>query len=200
VSILVEDRPRLRARLRAQRRSVPLAGRTAAASAAARIVARTHWLAPGRRIALYLPMPEEFDSLPLVDLALRRGCEVLVPRVDPSRSGRMRLHRLEGRLIANRYGIPEPASGSPVEARWAHVVFTPLVGFDRTGARLGMGAGYYDRLLAFRRLRQAWRGPRLVGLAYHFQELDHLPLRPHDIPLDWVVTERGLIDCTGGAP
>jgi 5-formyltetrahydrofolate cyclo-ligase len=176
------------------------AERAAAARAVAAHVARTHWLAPGRRIALYLPMREELDCTPLIDLAHRRGCEVLVPRVDRHREGHMRLHPLRGELVANRFGIPEPGrGGGPVDPRWLHAVFTPLVGFDRAGARLGMGAGYYDRLLAFRRLRSAWRGPRLVGLAYDFQQIERLPLSAHDVPLDAVVTPSGVIDCTGGS-
>ncbi len=178
---------------------MPPAARAAAARAVATHVARSHWFAPGRRIALYVPMREEFDCTPLIELARRRGCEVLVPRIDRRRAGHMRLYPLRGALSANRYGIAEPGEGlAPTDPRWLHVVFTPLVGFDRAGARLGMGAGYYDRLLAFRRLRHAWRGPRIVGLAYDFQEIERLPLSPHDVPLDAVVTPGGLIDCNGG--
>lgn len=194
-----EDRTALRARLRARRRAVPAAERAAAARAVARHVSHTHWLAPHRRVALYLPMREELDCTPLIALARRRGCEILVPRIDRRRHGHMSLHPLRGELVANRFGIPEPPGALPVDPRGVQVIFMPLVGFDRTGARLGMGAGYYDRLLAFRRLRSAWRGPRLVGLAYHFQEIARLAAAPHDVPLDAVVTEHGVIDCTGGS-
>jgi 5-formyltetrahydrofolate cyclo-ligase len=74
------------------------------------------------------------------------------------------------------------------------VVVLPLVGFDRRGNRLGMGAGYYDRALR-RRLdtTRHWRRPRLVGVAFACQELPAIPVSPWDVPLDLIVTEHGVI-------
>src|SRR5690606_24554150 len=74
---------------------------------------------------------------------------------------------------------------------WLDVIFVPLVAFDSRGTRLGMGAGYYDRALAFRLLRKHWRGPKPIGLAYDYQRLPRIEPAPHDVPLDAVVTERG---------
>ena len=65
-------------------------------------------------------------------------------------------------------------------------MFLPLVGFDRSGVRLGTGGGYYDRAFAFRRWRQAWHAPRLVGLAYAFQEVEHIAPAAHDVRMDAV--------------
>jgi 5-formyltetrahydrofolate cyclo-ligase len=67
----------------------------------------------------------------------------------------------------------------------------PLVGFDPRGNRIGMGKGYYDRALSFRRRQQHWKTPRLVGLAFECQRVDALPARAHDVPLDALVTEAG---------
>jgi 5-formyltetrahydrofolate cyclo-ligase len=57
---------------------------------------------------------------------------------------------------------------------------------------LGSGAGYYDRALSFRRRRRGWLGPKLIGIAYECQRVAALAARPTDIPLDAVITERGI--------
>jgi 5-formyltetrahydrofolate cyclo-ligase len=61
-----------------------------------------------------------------------------------------------------------------------------------------MGAGFYDRAFAFRHLRPGWRGPRLIGLAYAFQQVPALAPGPHDVRLDAVLTEQGVMTCSTG--
>ena len=95
-------------------------------------------------------------------------------------------------LRTNRYGIAEPTGTDHRDARWCDLVLLPLVAFDACGHRLGTGGGYYDRALAFRRLRQSWPGPRLVGLAHSAQELPTISPNPTDVALDAIVTERGI--------
>ena len=64
--------------------------------------------------------------------------------------------------------------------------------------RLGTGGGYYDRAFAFRRWRSAWHVPRLVGLAYAFQQVERIAPAAHDVLLDAVVTDEGIIRCSTG--
>jgi 5-formyltetrahydrofolate cyclo-ligase len=66
------------------------------------------------------------------------------------------------------------------------VILMPLLGFDARGTRLGYGGGYYDRTL-----EKLSKRPRLVGVAFAVQELDHIPREAHDVPLDVIVTEQG---------
>jgi len=73
------------------------------------------------------------------------------------------------------------------------VIVMPLLGFDSRGTRLGYGGGYYDRTLA-----RLSKRPRLIGLAFSAQELPEIPREPHDIPLDAIVTERGVRNFHGG--
>ena len=105
---------------------------------------------------------------------------------------------MQGRRIRNRLGIEEPAGTATLGARWLDVVFVPLLAFDARGVRLGAGGGFYDRAFAFRQLRTAWHAPRLVGLAYAFQQLEHIAYAAHDVLMDAVVTEEGLIRCATG--
>ena len=73
------------------------------------------------------------------------------------------------------------------------VILLPLLGFTRSGQRLGMGGGYYDRCLAFRQRLPA--PPVLIGVGYGFQELPALGHAPWDVRLDAVVTEREFLVC-----
>lgn len=104
----------------------------------------------------------------------------------------MRFFAMESGLQRpNRLGLIEPKGQRYLYARWLNVVFMPLVAFDDNGNRLGSGAGFYDRALAFRRLRRHWRGPLLIGLAFSAQQVESITATAQDIPLDAVITERG---------
>lgn len=92
----------------------------------------------------------------------------------------------------NRYGIPEPLCRHRdlLTPRQLDVVVVPLVAFDDSLNRLGMGGGYYDRTFAFRKRAGALRRPLLIGVAYSFQRVDALQAQSWDVPLDVVITEK----------
>ena len=183
----------LRLSLKAQRRALSAQARAHAAETVARHVGATRWLAPGRRIGLYASMTQELGTAPLIALARRRGCEVFLPRIVSLRQRRMEFVPLdEARARRHALGMHEPWSTRYFPARFLDTIFVPSVGLDLRGARLGHGAGFYDRALAFRRLRRQWRGPRLVGLAYSFQVVPRIPADVTDIPMDVLVTEKGI--------
>jgi 5-formyltetrahydrofolate cyclo-ligase len=182
----------LRRQLLAARRAVLPAARIQAAVAVARHVASTSWLSPGRRIGLYASMPQELGTQPLIQLALDRGCQVYVPRILSMRARRMAFvpHAICGRR--HSFGMHEPDGTEFFPARFLDTIFCAGVGFDAHGGRLGHGAGFYDRALAFRSVRSHWRGPRLVGIAYAFQVVPNIPVTPTDIRMDYIVTDRGI--------
>jgi 5-formyltetrahydrofolate cyclo-ligase len=182
----------LRKQLLAARRAVPAGERVRAARAVARHIAATPWLAPGKRIGLYASMPQELGTGPLIALALARGCEVYLPRITNFRARRMRFVPLGDSGREHAFGMREPEGHEWLGARFMDTIFCAGVGFDRRGARLGHGAGFYDRALAFRTLRSHWRGPRLVGLAYSFQVVPEVPVIATDIFMDALVTDRGI--------
>jgi len=178
----------------AQRRAVNAAQRRHAAAAVAAHIASTHWLAPGKRIGLYASMPQELGTGPLIELARQRGCRVYLPRITNFRARAMRFVPM-GTGTGTRqhaFGMHEPEGDAWIGARFLDTIFCAGVGFDRRGARIGHGAGFYDRALAFRRAREHWRGPRLVGLAYSFQVVTQVPVTAHDVFMDLIVTERGI--------
>ena len=187
-----DSRQTQRRTLRAARRAVPPAQRLHAAHLVARYADRAFHLHAGQRIALYSPLAEELDTSPLMQLAAARGCELYLPRIAPH-ANTMRFIAMSGTTSLNRFGIAEPRGSRSIGARWLDLVFLPLLGFDRRGMRLGMGGGYYDRAFAFRHQRNAWRGPRLIGIGFAFQQVPQITPVPHDVRLDAVVTDGGCL-------
>ena len=190
----MNTKPELRASLKAQRRALSADARARAARTVARLVAQTHWFAPGKRIGLYASMPQELGTAPLIALARARGCEIFLPRIVSLRSRRMEFVPFSTRGRFHAFGMHEPLSTEFFPARFLDTIFVPSVGLDRRGARLGHGAGFYDRALAFRRLRRHWRGPRLVGLAYSFQVVGDIPMAPTDVFMDVLATDKGIYE------
>ena len=203
--VALPDRPlsaarkKLRASLNARRRQVTPDERAHASLLVAGHAVRELHLQAHWRIALYAALPWELDATPLITHAASRGCRIYMPRIDRRRaSRRMRFVAMRGSWRRNRLGIDEPDGSETLGARWLDVVFLPLVGFDRRGVRLGAGGGFYDRAFAFRQARNVWHAPRLVGLAYGFQEVPRLAVAAHDVLMDAVITEKGLIRCATG--
>jgi 5-formyltetrahydrofolate cyclo-ligase len=186
-----------RRRLRELRLALGPAERAAAERAIRASLVRLGVFRRGAHVALYLPMRGEVDVRPCLEIARRHGSHLYVPRVVSRRRRQMLFAPWteDGAHRTNAFGILEP--GSAAGARLAiglDTVVLPLVGFDSNGNRLGMGAGFYDRALRRRLDRAAtWRRPRLIGVAYACQQLPVIPTSPWDVPLDLVVTERGVI-------
>jgi 5-formyltetrahydrofolate cyclo-ligase len=154
----------------------------------------TRWLAPGKRIGLYASLPHELGTAPLIELALARGCHIFLPRIVSLRARRMEFVPYDTRGRLHAFGMHEPAGHGFFPARFLDTLFVPSVALDRRGARLGHGAGFYDRSLAFRRVRAHWSGPRLVGVAYAFQVVDEVPVASNDVFMDVLATDKGIYE------
>ena len=99
-------------------------------------------------------------------------------------------------VTINRFGISEPDAANAIGAESLELVLVPLLGFDRSGNRLGSGAGYYDRTFSFLKRTPRPIPPVLVGIGYHFQEVAAMTPHDWDVPMDFIATDRELIDCT----
>jgi 5-formyltetrahydrofolate cyclo-ligase len=183
----------LRKDLRAKRRALPPAEHHLRSDLAAAAIARLPAFKFGARIAVYLPFDREANTAALLRAAWRRGVRLYVPVVIDLRHRRLRFYPLTGRMRRGAFGIFVPHEHTvPVAPRWLNLIVVPLVGVDGTGRRLGMGGGFYDRALAFRRVRRDWRGPRLIGFAFDCQKTDSVFADPWDVRLDALATESGL--------
>jgi 5-formyltetrahydrofolate cyclo-ligase len=133
----------------------------------------------------------EIDCAPFITEALARHRQVYLPVLHGQTLMFGRWESLEN-MIPNRFGIPEPVGGVRLRGTELDVVLAPLVAFDDSGHRLGMGGGYYDRTFRFLRQRGEWRHPLLIGLAHEFQRVGGLSARGWDVTLHAAVTERGI--------
>ncbi len=189
-----ESKRAVRAEMRARRRSLSPTTQRRHALLLARRLARMPHFRSARRVAMYWACDGEIDLGPLMRMAWRRHKKVYLPRLQ--RDGGMGFAELKPgkKMIRNRYGIPEPALDAPMaDAARLDLVVAPLVAFTRAGQRLGMGGGYYDRVLGK-------IGGRVVGVAHSCQAVERLPLDPWDVPMTLVITEKGALrpplECT----
>lgn len=191
----VPDRNELRREMRARRRRVTDAQQSAVAIGLARMMARLRLLRPGRRIAVYFSQGREADLSSVIALARLRGCRVYLPAITHRRHSRMDFVRFDADapLRPNVFGIFEPdlQPAQRIAVRQLDLILVPLVAVDSHGARLGSGAGFYDRRLHHLRGQRRWRRPKLIGVAYEFQRVPRLDVQPWDVPLDAVITDRG---------
>lgn len=195
-SLTPRERRELRRALRARRQSLTEHQREEAGERLTRTLRGRPWFPRARHLGLYLANDDELDPLPAVLSHRPRGQRLYLPVLDRRHPGHLLFTpwRPGEALLANEYGIGEPAQrAGRHRPLWAlDVLLMPLVGFDRLGNRLGMGGGFYDRTLAT--LARAPRRPRLVGIAYGFQEVpEGLPVEPWDQPLDEIVTDGRVI-------
>ena len=188
------SRAQLRRRLRQQRRALGRQAQRLAARGLHRQLAQHPLFRRARHIALYLPNDGEIDPRPLLRAAQRRGKATYLPVLSPWPRSKMVFQRITAgeALRPNRFGIAEPRRNHARQRKiWAlDLILLPLVGFDRHGGRLGMGGGFYDRSLAYRKMRKNWHKPTLLGLAHDCQQVDRLAMASWDMPLQATVTDR----------
>lgn len=142
-------------------------------------------------IASYLPAEDEVNTWPLVERAWRMKKRVFAPIVGKCRSMQFCELGPNSKLTTNRFGLLEPVGGRQFDAKRLDVVLAPLVAFDDRCNRIGMGGGYYDRAFSFLSSRSSFTKPKLIGLAFDCQRVEHIPASPWDIPLFRIITESG---------
>jgi 5-formyltetrahydrofolate cyclo-ligase len=145
---------------------------------------------PGTIVSGYSPMKSEFNPVPLMRQLAVAGASLALP-VTPKRGNPliMRAFAFGDELATGVWGIREPKPESPEV--FPDIMLVPLAAFDRTGHRIGYGAGYYDMTIA--RIR-AMKSVTTIGLAFAAQEISKVPATPFDQPLDLVLTEKETID------
>ena len=188
------DRKEIRKKIKALRESLSPEEREKAGRLAADFALTLPELTGARTIALYMTDRGELPTEFLLESLLSMGKRIVLPRVDPVIKGKMtfREYKNGDELVPDRFGIREPGPDAPeVPLAEIDLMFTPLVAFDRTGMRLGMGGGFYDRALAER--KRSGRGPFPVGLALSCQETETIPAEEWDMPLPAIVTELEII-------
>lgn len=186
----------LRARMRRRRARLTPPERMVAAQGLRRSLERLPAYAHAPRIAGYWACRGEMPlNLAIAPLA-QHGQHFYLPLLDVDRQLRFARWRSGDVVTPNRFGIPEPEAPTRLCApTQLDLVLLPLLAFSRDGVRVGAGGGFYDTTFAFLRDQQRPTKPLLVGVGYAFQEQAALPSQTWDVALDYVATERELIQC-----
>jgi 5-formyltetrahydrofolate cyclo-ligase len=148
------------------------------------------YLPPHCVVAGYVQRGSELDPLPMLKALRNNGCRLALPTVTAKNSPMVfRAWTPDEPLVTDAAGLPTPPATAGDIVPEALIV--PLVAFDGKGTRLGTGAGYYDRTLPALRANN----PKLmvIGVAFAVQQERELPREATDVPLDVVITERGVL-------
>ncbi len=137
-------------------------------------------------LAFCAPVRGEFDARPLASRLIGLGWHAAMPVVTAV-DAPMHFHAWTPASVmgTDRYGIPIPADGAAVIP---DIVLLPLLAFDAQGFRLGYGGGYFDRTLAAMAPR-----PQAIGVGFELGRVADIRPQAHDVRLDAIVTEAGLL-------
>jgi 5-formyltetrahydrofolate cyclo-ligase len=144
-----------------------------------------------KTVFTFRPFPGEVDVNPIARAGLALGKRVCLPRIDwATRTlAVVAVPSVDTGLIPDRQGIHEPRADLPaIGPSEVDLVVVPGLAYDRSGNRLGRGAGFYDRFLS-----QAGLKAVLVSPAFRLQVLDTVPVDRWDVPVHAIVTESELI-------
>jgi 5-formyltetrahydrofolate cyclo-ligase len=147
-------------------------------------------LPPGAIVSGFMPLKTEISPLPLMRKLAEAGATLALPVV--AGKGKpliMRAFAFGEELASGVWGIREPKPDAPEV--FPDILLVPLLAFDRSGQRIGYGAGYYDMTITALRARKPVAA---VGIAYAEQEVPQVPSTPRDARLDLVLTEHEVID------
>jgi len=184
----MEPRSLLRKTIRQRRNALSATEQVQAGLALTESLSHHKKIQQASRIAIYLSNDGELSTTSFIDWCWQHNKEVYLPLVHPFSSGNLLFLRYQAdtQLISNHYGILEPKLDVTKVSPLAEldVICTPLVAFDTTGARLGMGGGFYDRCLAH------WQQTKLypLGLAHDCQLVESVPVKSWDVPLPEIIT------------
>ncbi|WP_075997252.1 5-formyltetrahydrofolate cyclo-ligase [Salaquimonas pukyongi] len=186
---LGEEKAKLRQQVLARRDAIDAMTRIEYSLKAADIGAANLKTRPGMVVSGFFPIRSEIDARPLMDALRQRGVRLCLPVVLDKTTIVFRELVRGGELVPTGFGTSGPAEDAPVVD--PELLIMPLSVFDRSGGRIGYGAGHYDR--AIDRLVGKGITPRLEGLAFSCQEAEAVPVEKHDQPLHAVITEREYI-------
>lgn len=186
----------IRQSIRAKRNALSKDYRRQASKQCVDLIKDTQLVKNNQNFGFYLCNDAEIDIHPLINHCLDQNKKCFLPVLNEKHLDFAEYNK-STELQPNIYNIPEPIIDSPtqlIQPQLLDVVFIPLVAFSKSGHRLGMGGGFYDRTFAF--LHNSTNNiniPKLIGTAYDIQCVDDLPIQEWDIDLYGVVTETNLI-------
>jgi len=141
-------------------------------------------------IAGYYPSNYEVDIIKFLQEAEKKNFKIVLPIVRSSNNMSFNLWAFKEPLQVNKFGILEPKKAK--KNIIPDLIMVPIVAFDNHLNRIGYGKGYYDRSL--KKIKRIKKNSICVGIAYSFQKRKMIPVNKYDFKLDYIFTERGIIN------
>jgi len=141
-------------------------------------------------IAGYYPSYYEVDILNFLEKAAKKKFRIVLPVIKSSNAMSFKSWIFKEPLYVNKFGILEPKNSS--KNTIPDLIMVPLVAFDNRLNRIGYGKGYYDRSL--KKISKIKKNVISLGIAYSFQKCQKIPTNKHDFKLDYIFTEKGIIN------
>ena len=151
---------------------------------------RKHFLKKKIIIAGYYPSYYEVDILNFLERASKKNFRIVLPVIKSSNAMSFKSWIFKEPLYVNKFGMLEPKSSG--ENTIPDLIMVPLVAFDKHLNRIGYGKGYYDRSL--KKISKIKKNAISLGIAYSFQRCKKIPVNIHDFKLDYIFTEKGIIN------
>ena len=151
---------------------------------------REHFYKKKITIAGYYPSNYEVNILSLLEKISKKKFKIALPVVNSSGGMSFRSWIFKEPLYVNKFGILEPKNSK--KKIIPDLIMVPLVAFDNRLNRIGYGKGYYDRSL--KKINKIKRNAISLGIAYSFQKCQKIPTNKHDFKLDYIFTEKGIIN------
>ena len=142
----------------------------------------------GKIVGGYYPYNNEIDCIQILKKLEKKNYIISLPKIKKNSQMDFIQWSYKDPLVINKFGIPEPSNG---KIKFPDILLVPLLSFDAKLNRVGYGGGFYDRYI--HRIKRK-KKPLLVGLAYSFQKVKSIPINRYDKKLDFVVTERKIIE------
>ena len=140
-----------------------------------------------KSIGGYYPSNYEIDDLDILDLLYKKNFKVSLPIIKKDNQMNFYIWSRNDPLKINKFGIPEPV---PSKIFYPDILLVPLVAYDSDLNRLGYGGGYYDRYIEkIEKIKKVTK----IGLAFYFQKISSLPINQYDKKLDFIVTEKEIL-------
>ena len=138
-------------------------------------------------IGTYISFRDELDTKKLNQYLLERELNLALPAIDfQTEEINFFMYDKNTELIENKFSILEPKNKDKVI--FPKIILIPLLGYSKSGFRLGYGGGYYDKYLS----KNGIGDVKKIGIAFSFQEVEEIPVEDHDERLDWILTEKHL--------
>ena len=141
-------------------------------------------------IAGYYPSNYEVNVLQFLEEASKKNFKITLPVIKSLNKMSFKLWSFKDPLYVNKFGMLEPKNTK--ENIIPDLIMVPLVAFDNHLNRIGYGKGFYDRSLS--KIKKIKKNIISLGIAYSFQKCKQIPVNNNDFRLDYVITEKGIIN------